>query len=329
MRIKGYVEKKQPILFRTFSGALEKGVVTHSYLLLGEAGIPLKEIALYLAKSLVCDHPHPLADEDCIYCQRIENEEYPDLVVLDGSESSVKKEDVLNLVNDFQKTPLERKGVMIYIVNMVENMTVEAVNSLLKFLEEPTPNTYAILTSQNESKILPTIISRCQSIRLKLSPIYEVIQEALELGVAQDDAEILASFYNDGSLVKEQSQNAAYQGAKKSIDAYLDALNQGFDYGRYIMEKAITPVLGAREVGKSSARFFFDILVLFFQDICRKIAGDEIKLSSYAKIIDDLAGKLPHPEQTLLKIMTARGDIDRNVNMGLLLAHIANIITKE
>ena len=329
MRMKGYVEKKQPILYRTFSGALEKDVVTHSYLLLGEAGIPLKEVALYLAKSLLCDHPHPLADEECIYCQRIENEEYPDLVVLDGSESTIKKEEVINLVNGFQKTPLEKKGIMIYIVNMVENMGVEAVNSLLKFLEEPTPNTYAILTSQNESKILPTIISRCQSIRLRLSPIFEVIQEAIELGVDPQDAEILANFYNDADLVKEQSQNSAYQGAKKSADAYLDALNQGFEYGRYIMEKAIAPVLGAREVGKSSARFFFDILVLFFQDISRKRAGDEIKLSSYATMIADLAEKLPHPEQSLLTIMTARGDIERNVNMGLLLAHIANIITKE
>ncbi len=329
MRIKGYVENKQPILYRTFSGALEKGVVTHSYLLLGEAGIPLKEVALYLAKSLLCDHPHPLADEECVYCQRIENGDYPDLVILDGENQSIKKDDVLDLVSDFQKTPLEKKGIMIYIVNLVENMTVEAVNSLLKFLEEPTPNTYAILTSQNEAKVLPTIVSRCQSIRLRLSPIYEVIQEAIELGVAQDDAEILANFYNDGSLVKEQAQNAAYQSAKKSADAFFDALNQGFDYGRYIMEKAITPVISAREAGKSGARFFFDVLVLFFQDICRKKVGDEIKLTSYAKLIDDLANKLPHPEQSLLKIMTARGDIDRNVNMGLLLIHVANIITKE
>ncbi|MBO4540400.1 MAG: hypothetical protein J5736_00275 [Bacilli bacterium] len=329
MRIKGYVEKKQPILYRTFSGALEKGVVTHSYLLLGEAGIPLKEIAVYLAKSLLCDHPNPLADEECICCQRIENEEYPDLVILDGSENAIKKEEVLNLVNGFQKTPLEKKGIMIYIVNMVENMGVEAVNSLLKFLEEPTPNTYAILTSQNESKVLPTIISRCQSIRLRLSPIYEVIQEAVALGVSQQDAEILANFYNDADLVKEQSQNSAYQGAKKSADAFLDALNSGFDYGRYIMEKAIAPVLGAREVGKSSARFFFDILILFFQDICRKNAGDEIKLSAYATIIGALAEKLPHAEQTLLAIMNTRGDIERNVNMGLLLAHVAHIITKE
>jgi DNA polymerase-3 subunit delta' len=325
MRVSAYLKNKQPIVYRTFSNALSKGTVTHSYLLMGEEGTPLKETALYLAKSLLCDHPEPLADETCVTCERVDKEEYPDLLLLDGSEKNIKKEEILSLVNDFQKTPMERKGVMIYIVNMVENMSVEAVNSLLKFLEEPTPNTYAFLTTRNESKVLPTIISRCQTLRLHLVPRYEVIEEALSLGVSQNDAEMLAFFYNDGSLIKERSETKAYQNAKAAFDHAIEGLDEGPSFARYTFEKDVTSALG----DKPSARFFFDMLSVFFQDLVAKKVGDAVNLTSYDKILGELSQSLPHLEESLIAIMTLRGDIELNVNMSLLLGHLVNTITKE
>ena len=41
------------------------------------------------------------------------------------------------------------------------------MNALLKILEEPTEGIYAIFTTKNINRILPTIISRCQVIELK------------------------------------------------------------------------------------------------------------------------------------------------------------------
>ena len=61
MSIGGYIKNKQPLVYRTFSNALESGKLAHAYLLLGEAGTPLKEAAMYLAKSVLCDYPNPLA----------------------------------------------------------------------------------------------------------------------------------------------------------------------------------------------------------------------------------------------------------------------------
>ena len=48
-----------------------------------------------------------------------------------------------------------------------DKMTVQAANSLLKFLEEPYPHTFAILITEQAQKILPTIFSRCQSLSFK------------------------------------------------------------------------------------------------------------------------------------------------------------------
>lgn len=54
-----------------------------------------------------------------------------------------------------------------YIINDIDQATTEALNSFLKNLEEPQENLYYILTADSLAKILPTIISRCQVIKLK------------------------------------------------------------------------------------------------------------------------------------------------------------------
>ncbi len=71
------------------------------------------------------------------------------------------------------------------------------------------------------------------------------------------------------------------------------------------------------------------MLSLFFQELAKVKAGDAINLTSYANILDELAVKLPHIEESLLEIMTLKSDIELNVNMALLLSHLVNTITKE
>lgn len=333
MRTKEYVKKKQPLLFRTFSYALKSQKLAHAYLLLGEPGTPLKETAIYLAKSILCDEPDPLACEECRTCRRVENGHYTDLIIVDGEklvdgeikEGSIKKDEITKVVESFNETSVEPKGIMVYVINRVENTTDQASNSLLKFLEEPTPNTYAILTTQNEAQVLPTIISRCQEIRLLLAPRKEVIEQALELGVALSDAEILSNFYNAGELVLEKSQNEDYQRIKDAFEICLNSLNEGPEKARFAFETSIMPLLSGSN-GKSSAKFFFDILALAFEDMVSAKRGSPLGLTSYATIINSLSSYLPHVEESLLAIMTLRGEIDSNIKVGLLLTHLVNLI---
>lgn len=325
MSIGSYLKNKQPLLSKSFSYALTHDQVAHSYLISGEAGTPLKETALFLAKSLLCDHPDPFADEECVTCTRIDQGDYPDFVLLDGEEESIKKETVLATVNLFQKTPLERKGIMVYVIHLVENMTPEAVNSLLKFLEEPNSYTYAFLTTENEDRVLPTILSRCEKLRLVLTPRSEVYQEALMEGVDKSDAEMLSHFYNNPSILKEKATEPLYVGLKVAIPDYLDAMGRNFGFAHYVAEKELTPLLNS----KSDARFFFDVLTLFYRDIVSMKSGNPIHLETYDRIIREAAKKLPHPENSLLAIMTLRGEIELNIKSGLLLAHLTNILAKE
>ena len=124
MQIEKYLKENQHIVYQTFVNALKSKELSHAYLLVGNPGTPLFDVAKFLAKSILCDDPNPLACENFITCLRIESNNYPDIITVDVSKGTIKKEDVLNIKNRFEKTAFESKGIMIYIINLVENMTV-------------------------------------------------------------------------------------------------------------------------------------------------------------------------------------------------------------
>ncbi|MBR4275289.1 MAG: DNA polymerase III subunit delta, partial [Bacilli bacterium] len=119
MKLGEYLKKKQPLVYRTFANAIENKRLAHAYLLCGESGTPLLETAKFMAKSLICDHPDPLACEECRSCGRLEHGTYMDFHILGADEDGIKKEEVENVVEDFSKTPTETKGIMIYIIHLV------------------------------------------------------------------------------------------------------------------------------------------------------------------------------------------------------------------
>ena len=330
MQIGKYLEENQPIIYKTFVNAFKNHTLSHAYLLVGNPGTPLYEVAQYLAKSILCDDPSPLACNNCITCMRIDSDNYPDIIKLDGSKAIIKKEDVLNIENRFEKTAFETKGIMIYIVNQVENMRVEAVNSMLKFLEEPESEIYAFLTTNNVNNILPTIVSRCQVLPLISMPRDKVIRDAQGLLVEQDDAELLSYFYNDGELIydflmdEEESNN--YKEAKKALNGLLDVMSGGNRKDVvYYSQTNIVPLIKTKE----ELRFFVDLLSQVYEDVLNIQLNREISLKFYEEILRNLSTKLPHVQSSLVEILKTRNVINLNVNIGLLIDHLIINLMKE
>lgn len=330
MQINKYLKTYQPIIYQTFVNALQNDHLSHAYLISGQPGTPLLETAEYLAKSILCDEPDPLACNNCITCLRIDDHNYPDFIVYNGAEKTIKKEEVNSIEEQFDKTAFESKGIMIYILHLVENMTVVAVNAILKFLEEPGNKIYAFLTTNNESNVLPTILSRCQILRLKLIDRAEVIKDAVQEGVNQDDAELLSYFYNDPDLIVEsledKDEKEAFKQAKLGFDELLHALAEdGNSEAIYYCETNIIPTIKSKE----SARLFLDILVQAFEDMMNIKNGNLPILNSYADLLTQLSQKLPSIESSLLEILKCRNLINTNVNVSLLLDHLMQCIIKE
>lgn len=330
MQVAKYLETKQPIIYRTFVRSLQNKHLSHAYLISGNPGTPLLDVAKFLAKSILCDNPEPLACNNCITCLRIDDNNYPDFIVLDGSKKNIKKEEVGNIETQFEKTAFEAKGIMIYILHLVENMSVEAINSILKFLEEPESEIYAFLTTNNENNVLPTIISRCQLLRLKLVDRKEVINDAISLNVPKEDAELLSYFYNDGELIYDvldsKDEKNDYEDAKKAFVDFLEALNkEDKREAIYYAQSSIIPLVKTKE----SARFFLDMLVEGFEDILNIQQGKSPMLESYGTILQGLASSLTRVDECLIEILKDRNLINLNVNTSLLMDHLVFNIIKE
>ena len=325
MQIDKYLQEYQPVIYKTFVNAIETNKLSHAYLLSGSVGMPLKDVALFLAKSLLCDRPNPLACDECITCMRVDEGNYADLMVFDGENAKIKKGDIEKITSNFDKTALEEKGIMIYVLHLVETMTPIAVNSLLKFLEEPGKNIFAFLTTENEAKILPTIISRTQVLRFREIDREKVLKDAGNMGVFAEDAEILSGFYNDAKTIKEIAETKEYEAAKQCLTDQLNSLLISPDDAVFTCQRFIVPSLKQQ----STARLYIKMLTEIFKELLNLSVNESITLKSYDNILHELLNHVSHIDKTLIVLMTSLKKLDYNVNTGLLLDHIIYSITKE
>ena len=330
MQVEKYLKNYQPVIYQTFLNSLQKDQLSHAYLISGNNGAPLLDVATFFAKSILCDDPSPLACNSCITCLRVDDGNYPDFFVFDGSKATIKKEAVTTIESAFEKKAFENKGIRVYVLHLIENMTIEAINSILKFLEEPGQKVYAFLTTNNENVILPTIISRCQVLRLKLIDKQIVIKIALEEGVDKKDAELLSYFYNDGELIKEvledKESNNAFFTAKECFEEIIQVIAEGETNDIiYQAQSSITYRIKTKE----ACRYFINMLVMAFEDAINIQNQKNAFLESYATILETLANKLSHLDESLIELLKCSGVINTNVNIPLLIDHIFYIITKE
>ena len=330
MQVEKYLKKYQPVIYQTFVNSLEKGQLSHAYLISGTNGSPLLDIAKFFAKSILCDDPSPLACNSCITCLRVDDDNYPDFFVFDGSKATIKKDAVTTIESSFDKKAFENKGIRIYILHLIENMTVEAINSILKFLEEPGQQIYAFLTTNNENSILPTIISRCQVLRMKLIDKNIVINDAISFGVDKKDAELLSYFYNDGELIKEiiddKENNEIFFTAKQCFEEVIKVMEESDkDALIYYVQGNISNQIKSKE----ACRYFINMLVMAFEDMIAISNEKQPFLESYATILEHLSQKLSHISESLIELLRCATAINTNVNITLLIDHIFYIITKE
>lgn len=90
-----------------------------------------------------------------------------DLLIINNSASeTIKIEEIKEIQHALSLKPYQ-SNFKLAVINHADRMTSEAANSLLKTLEEPPGKSILILISSNEENLLPTIVSRCQKIRLK------------------------------------------------------------------------------------------------------------------------------------------------------------------
>ena len=106
----------------------------------------------------------------------IDQDKYIDLTILESDGAWIKKNQLLELKDEYQnKSLLDNKKI--YIIKEADKLNPASANTILKFLEEPEEGIIAILLTNNRYKILDTIISRCQVLSLKSNDINIEVDE--------------------------------------------------------------------------------------------------------------------------------------------------------
>ena len=157
---------KDTIVIKSLTNTLKTDKLSHAYLVVGEDSLYCDEFILSFVKAIFClenKNKEFYSCEDCKNCNSINHGNYVDFYKL-SSETSIKKDEIQTLKSDLSVKSFY--GKKIYWIKDIEKMTEQAANSLLKFLEEPEDDIIAILSCKNISAVLPTIISRCQQIKL-------------------------------------------------------------------------------------------------------------------------------------------------------------------
>ena len=307
-----YLKTYQEIPYKVFENAFKHHKIFHAYLLVGEKGTPLLNIAKFLAASIIDPESSPFANQDSLITKRIFDENYVDLRVFDTRTRQIKINEIRELETAFSKTGTEKFSKKVYIINLVENLSLDATNALLKFLEEPLEDTYAFLTTENDKRILPTILSRVQTVHFTLLPQSDLIEQAKMLGVEDKKAEILSFYFNDPDLIKENENN---QNLLKVINLGENLL--GFaDMYSFLLNFLLNNVFKSIK-DKTEYRQFYDLLIIFFKEAVKIKYKEQTVLEKYDKILNKLVN-LNEIEDKVILLMNARNKINSNLNLQLL-----------
>jgi len=117
------------------------------------------------AKLIICGNNYDENDEDNKdICYKIDHDEFDDLYVVNPETIGINTSEITNLLTYMETKSLRTNGKRVYIIYGFERLSRDVSNKILKFLEEPNDNIYALLMTENIDRILSTIISRCQTI---------------------------------------------------------------------------------------------------------------------------------------------------------------------
>ena len=315
-----YLKKYQEIPYNIFKNALENNRFFHAYLLSGPTGTPIFEIAKFLSKCLL-NNKHELKEEDNIISKTVENGTYPDLIIIDTKKEQVKIDDIRRIEDKFSQTSINQLGIKIYIINLIENLRPNEANALLKFLEEPLDNTYAILTTENEYSILPTILSRTEIVRFSSVNKNDLIYECIKLGVNKKDAEILTFFQNDASMIKEEIENENYLEAKKYVENFINLLPNK-EKLRFFVLNEINPNLKS----KIQIRFFIDLLIIYLKEANKMKLKENIIIGESKDKLNVIISNVNSIDDAILKLMNYRYELSYNLNSQLLFLNLIESI---
>ena len=153
----------QDNIVKTLKNSIIRGKLAHAYLFCGPRGVGKTSAARIFAKTINCEHPS--ADmEPCGECEScISFKEGRSYCIHELDAASNNGVDDIRALTDQVQIPPQVGKYSVYIIDEVHMLSPAAFNAFLKTLEEPPAHAIFILATTEKHKVLPTILSRCQT----------------------------------------------------------------------------------------------------------------------------------------------------------------------
>lgn len=316
------MKELQPLAAQMLMNSFKKDRISHAYLFQGSRGTGKKDMAILFAKSIFCpnrDGAEPC--QNCRECNRIDSGNHPDLHWIEPEGQSIKKEQILHLQKEFTYTGLESNR-KVYIVVDADKMTTNASNRLLKFLEEPSQQTTAMLLTESGQTMLDTIRSRCQLLAFQpLNPV-RVEKRLVEEGVSESNAKLLSSLTNNLSEALEMNEDEWFANVRKLVIQLIEVLQNKPNEGLLFINHQWMPHFKERTYMQRG----LDVLMLWFQDVINYYVDrdDAIVFVTEKERVSQAAMKWSRQSAAycLSKILEAKRKINQNVHPNLVMEQL-------
>ncbi|MCB0506866.1 MAG: hypothetical protein R2739_09575 [Chitinophagales bacterium] len=250
----------------------------------------------------------------------LDEQEWLQKIGAENKQGNISAFEARSIIKGLNLTAFESK-YKIHIIWMAEALAKEG-NILLKLIEEPPENTVLILIAENQEEILPTIISRCQLVKINKLNDEAIAEGLIKKGVPQSNTQHLA-YLADGN----------FNNAIKLIDSETGAdtrrLTQWLDFSINLKAGELYKWVDENsKAGRENLKVFLEysthifresLLLLHIQNYTARLAKDELNLAmrinkflTYQKL------------ETLLELINKKHyEIERNVSPKLVLMDLS------
>jgi DNA polymerase-3 subunit delta' len=295
------------------------GEARHAYLFAGPAGLGRRSLALAFARALNCTNPPAPGDfcGVCRNCKQIGAMQHPDLVVIQAeNEGGILKVDQVREMKRTVSLKPYQSQYRIALFLRFHEANDNASNALLKTLEEAPSHAILLLTADNPESLLPTIVSRCEVLRLRPIPIEQVEKELANRGVENSQVKLIAhiSGGRPGYAFRLAEDKLLLEFRTERID----------DLQRLLSASRVDKFAYAEKLAKEKdvTRQTFLVWESFWRDVFLHASKASAPLANVdrAEEIASLATRLdlPAARQRVNEIERALHQMERNVNARLL-----------